>query len=200
MIYKAIKRLIDIIGSTIGLTIMAPVMLIVALFIKIETMGPAFVTIPRVSKGKTVHIIKLRSMVDGAHGIKPSLAAMNERNDGPFFKIRHDPRLTQIGKIIRRTRIDELPQLINVLKGDLSLVGPRPHEPEEVVRYPKEHQHLMLAKSGLTGLSQISGASSLPFHKELELDSHYINHQNLWMDAKILAKTIAIFFFDPTAV
>ena len=139
-------------------------------------------------------------MVAGAHALRPTLAASNERADGPFFKIRNDPRVTQVGKILRKFRIDEFPQLINVLKGEMSLVGPRPHEPEEVILYPGEHQHIILAKAGVTGLSQVNGASSLPFRKELELDSHYVKNCSFALDLKILAKTVKIFFSDPTAV
>ncbi len=139
-------------------------------------------------------------MYDGAHEMKPVLQVLNERTDGPFFKMTKDPRVTKIGRLLRKFRIDELPQLINVLKGDMALVGPRPHEPEEVIHYPGEYKHLIMAKAGLTGLSQINGASGLPFLKELELDSHYLKNKSLALDAKILAKTAAIMFSDPTAV
>ncbi|MDP3901774.1 MAG: sugar transferase [bacterium] len=194
------KRLADIICGSIGLIISAPLWPIIALAIKLETLGPAIVKLDRVSGGRVIKVYKFRSMVDGAHDLKPKLKALNQRLDGPFFKIKHDPRLTKIGKIIRKFRLDEIPQFLNVLKGDLSLVGPRPHEPQEVIYYPWEYKHLILAKSGLTGLSQVSGASSLPFLKELELDSHYVQNRSGWMDAKIIAKTAAIMFFDPTAV
>jgi len=125
---------------------------------------------------------------------------LNERNDGPFFKMKNDPRVTRVGRILRKYRIDEFPQLINVLKGELSLVGPRPHEPEEVIHYPGEYKHLILAKAGVTGYSQINGASSLPFLKELALDDYYVQNQSPFLDAKIIAKTVLIIFTDPTAV
>lgn len=194
------KSVIDFIGSAIGLLITAPLFPIIALTIKLESPGPVFVQLDRISAGKTVKVYKFRSMIDGAHALKPQLQHLNERRDGPFFKIKNDPRLTRVGKIIRKFRIDEIPQLINVLRGEMSLVGPRPHEPQEVIHYPQNHKHLILAKAGVTGLSQVSGASSLLFLKELELDSHYVKNQSLWLDAKILAKTAAIIFFDPTAV
>ena len=132
--------------------------------------------------------------------MKPVLASLNERKDGSFFKIKKDPRITRVGKILRKFRIDEFPQLTNVLKGELSLVGPRPHEPEEVFSYPPEFKHLILAKAGVTGLSQVNGASSLPFLKELTLDNYYLKNQSFWLDSKIIIKTILILFFDPTAV
>ena len=102
--------------------------------------------------------------------------------------------------MLRKFRLDEFPQLLNVLKGELALVGPRPHEPEEGIHYPWEYKHLLLAKAGVTGLSQVNGASSLPFLKELELDSHYVKNQTLSLDAKIIGKTISIILSDPTAV
>jgi len=125
---------------------------------------------------------------------------LNERKDGPFFKIKNDPRLTKTGKFLRKFRFDEFPQFLNVLKGDLSLVGPRPHEPEEMLAYPPEFKKIYFAKAGLTGLSQVNGASNLPFIKELEFDLYYLEHQSFLLDLKIFLKTIVIFFFDPTGV
>jgi len=194
------KRVFDLIGATVGSIVMALMWPVVALAIKVETKGPVMVRLARVSKGKTIYVYKFRSMIDGAHAMKPELMHLNERKDGPLFKMKNDPRLTRIGKIIRKFRIDEMPQLINVLKGELALVGPRPHEPEEIAQYPESYKHLITAKAGITGLSQVSGASSLPFLKELELDDYYIKNISLWLDMKILAKTASILFFDPTAV
>jgi lipopolysaccharide/colanic/teichoic acid biosynthesis glycosyltransferase len=139
-------------------------------------------------------------MVNNAYLLKKQYKHLNQRNDGPFFKIKNDPRITNVGKFLRKFRLDEFPQLINVLKGELSLVGPRPHEPEEVIFYPANFKHLLVEKAGVTGLSQVSGASSLPFLKELELDNYYIKNQSLKLDIKIIAKTIMIIFFDPSAV
>jgi lipopolysaccharide/colanic/teichoic acid biosynthesis glycosyltransferase len=139
-------------------------------------------------------------MVQGAENMKKDFFYLNERKDGPFFKIRNDPRLTKVGKWLRKLRLDEFPQLINVLKGELSLVGPRPHEPEEVSKYPPEFKKLALAKAGVTGLSQVSGASALPFRRELELDLYYLESQSFWLDMQIFARTIWIFFSSPTGV
>ena len=135
-----------------------------------------------------------------AERLKSGLLHMNERDDGPFFKIRKDPRITRVGRVLRKLRVDELPQLVNVLSGELALVGPRPHEPGEVENYPEEYRSITQARAGATGHSQVNGASSLPFLKELELDKHYIDNMSPLYDAKIIAKTIAILFFDPTAV
>lgn len=194
------KRFIDIVGSGFGLLVSAPLWPLVALAIKLDSYGPVLVRLPRVSAGKIIYVYKFRSMIDGAHLIKRVFHHLNERRDGPFFKIKSDPRLTRVGKIIRKFRIDEIPQLINVFKGELTLVGPRPHEPEEVIHYPGEYKHLILVKAGVTGFSQVNGASSLPFLSELVLDDYYIRNQNLLWDAQILAKTVKIMFTDPTAV
>ena len=199
LLYR-MNRLLDIAFSSLGLLVTAIFYPFAALAIKLESHGPIIVKLNRVSKGKVIKVYKFRTMIENAHVLKPLLKDLNQRRDGPFFKIKNDPRLTHVGKILRKFRLDEFPQFLNVLKGELAMVGPRPHEPEEVVSYPGEYKHLLLAKSGLTGLSQVSGASGLPFLKELQLDSHYISNKSLWLDLRIIAKTAAIIFFDPTAV
>ncbi len=199
-LFRCSKRLIDIFGALVGLVFVVFLYPFITLAIRLNSRGPELITLPRVSKGKIIQVYKFRSMQDGAYQQKKDLLHLNERNDGPFFKIKNDPRVTRVGKWLRKFRLDEFPQLINVLKGELSLVGPRPHEPEEMYSYPMPYRHLLTAKAGVTGLSQVNGASSLPFLKELELDDFYIRHQSLWLDIKILFKTIAILFTDPTAV
>lgn len=195
-----VKRFLDVIGAVLGLVLLAPFLPFIALAIKIESHGSVLVKLARVSSGRIIEVYKFRSMVCGAHYLKPMLASFNERGNGPFFKIKNDPRLTKVGKFLRKFRLDEFPQLVNVLKGELALVGPRPHEPEEVIHYPHPYKRLLLAKAGVTGLSQVSGASSLLFLKELALDDYYLKNQSLWLDLKIILKTLAILFFDPTAV
>jgi lipopolysaccharide/colanic/teichoic acid biosynthesis glycosyltransferase len=194
------KRAFDVVGSMLGLLAIAPLAPVIALAIKAESRGPVFVKLDRVSGGRVVKVWKFRSMHEGANSMKPKLAYLNERSDGPFFKIRRDPRVTRVGKLIRKFRLDEFPQLMNVLRGELSLVGPRPHEPGEVRGYPPSYRHIPEAKAGVTGLSQVSGASSLPFLRELELDDYYVKNQSLSLDLRITAKTLGIIFFDPTAV
>lgn len=200
MIFKILKRVVDIIGSIVSLIILLPFFPFIALAIKINSKGPILIKLDRVSEGRIIKVYKFRSMIVGAENKKRDLLNLNERKDGPFFKIKNDPRITKVGKILRKFRLDELPQLINVLKGELSLVGPRPHEPEELFSYPREYRELLAAKTGLTGLSQINGASSLKFLKELELDDYYLKNISLWLDIKILFKTLIIFFTDPTGV
>jgi len=197
---QILKRSLDIIGACVGLTCIAPLWPCIVAIIRLESEGPSLVKIKRISGGKPFLIYKFRTMVHNAHAMKKDLVHLNERSDGPFFKITNDPRLTRVGKMLRKFRIDEFPQLINVLRGELTLVGPRAHEPEEVEHYPEEFKHIVLAKAGVTGLSQVSGASGLPFLEELRLDSQYLTHQSLTTDLKIIGKTVKIIFTDPNAV
>jgi lipopolysaccharide/colanic/teichoic acid biosynthesis glycosyltransferase len=198
--YPEFKRGLDILGSTIGTLFFAIIYPFVALAIKLDSSGPVLVSLDRVSHGRIIKLYKFRSMIDGAAEKKAYLGPFNERPDGPFFKMKHDPRLTRVGRIIRKFRLDEVPQFINVLGGELSLVGPRPHEPAEVAQYPAEYAFLTRHKAGITGVSQVSGASSLSFQTELELDAHYTKNVSLLLDIKIIAQTIAILLFDPSAV
>lgn len=194
------KRSLDIAGGLVGLLFILPFSPFIALAIILESGGPVLVKLDRVSQGKVIKVYKFRSMVKGAEKLKKELMVLNERKDGPLFKIKNDPRLTKVGKFLRKLRLDEFPQVINVLKGELSLVGPRPHEPEEMLQYPEEFKKLYFTKGGLTGLSQVMGASALPFKKELELDLYYFDHQSLSQDLKIIWQTVWIFFSDPTGV
>lgn len=200
MLYRIIKRAVDIILSIIGMFFLIIMYPFVALAIKLDSKGPVLIKLDRISSGKTIKVYKFRSMIENAHDKKKELSPLNERKDGPFFKIKNDPRLTKIGKILRKFRIDEIPQFINVLKGELSLVGPRPHESEEIIHYPVQYKHIADEKAGITGLSQVNGASSLPFLKELEYEEYYSNNKSLKLDLKIILKTIKILFTDPTGI
>ena len=194
------KKAIDVVGAVIGLLVIAPFVPFIAFAISFDSRGPVFVKIPRVSAGQFVGVYKFRSMIYNAPTLKPLLMPFNERNDGPFFKMRHDPRVTRVGRVLRKFRLDEFPQLWNVLRGELSLVGPRPYGPDEVSQYPYSYQHLILAKAGVTGLSQVNGSSSLSFLEVLEFDDYYVKNPSLLFDFKIIGKTIKIIFTDPTAV
>ncbi|MDP1706663.1 MAG: sugar transferase [bacterium] len=200
MYLKFGKRFLDIISSILFLTVGAPFFVLAGLIIWIDTGWPILVRLERVSGGRNVRLFKFRSMVRGAAALKKDLAHLNERKNGPFFKIKNDPRVTRSGRWLRKIRFDEFPQLLNVLTGDISLIGPRPHEPEEVAQYPEQYQKLPLAKAGLTGLSQVNGASALSASKELELDSYYLKYESFSLDLRILLKTFRIFFSDPTGV
>lgn len=194
------KRIIDIIFSFIASLVLSPLTLAVAIAIKWETAGPVFVKVRRISKNREFNLLKFRSMIENAEELKPYLAAFNERNDGPLFKMRDDPRVTRVGKFIRKYRIDELPQFFNILVGNISLVGPRPHQPDEIALYEKHHRKVLAIKAGATGLAQISGSSALPFEDEVTVDTFYIENWSLWLDAKIILKTIWKMLSDPTAV
>jgi len=200
MQYPLWKRIFDIVSSCLGLIFFAIFFPFIGLAIVIESGFPVLVRLDRVSEGKLTSVYKFRTMIKNAKDMKKSLFPMNERTDGPLFKMKHDPRVTRVGRIVRKLRLDELPQFIDVFMGRLALVGPRPHEPGEVEKYPKEYKKVTLARAGLTGLSQVSGASSLSFQKEIELDSYYIEHRSFFLDCKIAIKTAFILFFDPTGV
>lgn len=194
------KRLFDIVGALFGLLFILPFAPFVALAIIFDNGWPPLVRLDRVSRGKVFKMVKFRTMVRGAHAMKSQYAHLNERADGPFFKIKDDPRLTRVGKFLRMLRVDEFPQFWNVLTGDISLVGPRPYPPEEIAAYPPEFKYLAAAKAGLTGLAQVMGASMLSFEKTIAYDRYYLEHQSFWFDLQILAKTVIIFFTDPTGV
>jgi len=172
------------------LVVSSPIFLTIAILIKIDSAGPIFVKLERIGeKGKKFTLYKFRSMVKNAHSLKKDLVEFNERADGPLFKIKNDPRITRIGRFLRRMSLDELPQFFNVLKGHMSLVGPRPHEPEEVSKYERWQKKLLAIKPGITGLAQISGRSDLKFEEEAKLDIYYIENWSLKLDWQIVFKT-----------
>lgn len=192
---RVIKRMLDLIISFFALILLSPLFLVVALLVKIDSSGPVFVHLKRVGrKGKIFKLIKFRSMVDGAERQKSELLSLNERS-GPLFKIKNDPRVTRFGKFIRKTSIDEIPQFINVLKGEMSLVGPRPHEPNEVSQYEKYQKKLLFIKPGITGLAQLSGRSNLSFADEANIDIYYIENWSIGKDLEIFFKTIPLVLF-----
>lgn len=198
---KVIKRTFDIFASLLGLVAFSPLFAIVALAIKSDAPGSVFVLLKRVSKNKEFGMYKFRSMIKNAHDLNPQLRLVrNDRPDaGPLWKMKDDPRITRTGRLIRRTRIDELPQLWNVLKGEMSLVGPRPHQPDEIEKYEKHHKKLLAIKAGATGLAQVSGSSDIPFEQEVALDTFYVENWSLWLDLKIIAKTALKIFTDRSA-
>lgn len=187
---KILKRAFDLILALMFLILLTPLFIIVAIIIKLDSPGSVFVGLERIGrKGEKFILYKFRSMIKGAHAMKKDLAAYNLRSDGPLFKMKNDPRITRFGKFLRRASIDEFPQFFNVLKGDISLVGPRPHEPEEVNRYQKQHRKLLTIKPGITGMAQVSGRSDLSFREEVKLDVYYIENWSLLLDFQLLLKT-----------
>lgn len=184
------KRVLDLVVGGLALILAGPIMLLTALAIKLDSSGPVFFRQQRVGKwGQPFVCYKFRSMYVDAEERKRELMAHNEA-DGPVFKMENDPRVTRVGRVIRKLSIDELPQLINVLRGEMSLVGPRPPVPEEVEEYAFHERRRLEAIPGITGLQQVSGRSDLDFKRWVELDLRYISEQSLWQDLKILLKTI----------
>ena len=188
--YPAIKRAMDIILSSLALMIFFPLLLLVAIIIKANSPGPVFYRQTRVGhSGKQYQLMKFRTMHQGADKIRKALQNNNEA-DGPIFKIREDPRITRAGRWLRRLSLDELPQLINVLKGEMSLVGPRPPLPSEVENYQEWHKYRLNGPQGMTGLWQVSGRSELSFEEMVLLDIYYLEHWSPLMDLEIMVKTI----------
>jgi lipopolysaccharide/colanic/teichoic acid biosynthesis glycosyltransferase len=163
---------------------------IVALLIKLDSPGPVIFKQQRVGKdGRLFDVLKFRSMIEGAEQMQADLEALNEV-DGPLFKVRQDPRVTRVGKWLRRTSIDELPQLVNVLRGEMSIVGPRPGTPEEVAQYEPWQMQRISVPPGITGLWQVSGRSEVPFDEMVLLDIFYIENWSLDLEIRILLQTI----------
>ncbi len=188
------KRFFDIIGSLILIIITSPIMLITALAIKLDTPGPGLFKYKRIGQyGKPFTYFKFRSMLKGSHQLRFDSTFLakqqNLRAGSPMMKFQKDPRITKVGKFIRRFSIDELPELFLVLIGKMSLVGPRPHEIEEVQKYQRHHKKLLAIKPGITGLSQVSGRSDLDFEQEVKLDTYYVENWSLGLDLMILLKT-----------
>lgn len=199
-VYLFFKRAMDIIGSLCGIILLSPLLIIVALAIKIEDpKGSVFFSQQRCGKdNKLFPMYKFRSMVSNAEELLEELMEHNEM-DGPVFKIKEDPRITRVGKFIRKTSIDELPQLFNILRGDMSIVGPRPAIPHEVAEYSDYHKQRLLVKPGLTCIWQVSGRNSIGFEEWMDMDLEYIEKRNLWMDIKLIFKTVGVLFGDEHA-
>ncbi|MCD6195002.1 sugar transferase [bacterium] len=186
---RIIKRIFDMLVSAVLLLVLSPLFLLVALAIKLDSKGPVFFLQTRMGRDGEFTMYKFRTMVANAEALKKKLFKLNQRR-GPCFKIKNDPRITRLGKWLRRFYIDELPQLFNVLKGEMSLVGPRPHLPEEVAKYKNHHKEILTIKPGMTGLAQISGAADLDFEEEVRLDTYYVHNWSFCLDIIIILKTI----------
>ncbi|MHB0912196.1 MAG: sugar transferase [Armatimonadota bacterium] len=186
----AIKRAIDALACIIVAPFVVPIWAVIAIAIRLDSAGPTVFKQTRIGKGgKPFTLYKFRSMVKDAEKVRADLECLNEAT-GPIFKIKKDPRVTRVGAFMRRTSLDEIPQILNVLKGDMSLVGPRPPLPCEVEKYTDYQRGRLAVQPGITCLWQIQGRSSLTFEQWVELDLEYICNQSLWLDMKILLKTI----------
>lgn len=201
MFYDLIKRAIDIVGSLILSVVFFPVCLVTAIAIKLDSPGPIFADTPeRVGKdGRPFKLYKFRSMIVGAHQLlrtDPKFAKLYNEYRKSSYKLVHDPRVTSVGHFIRKHSIDEIPQLLNVLKGDMSLVGPRPYYPDELVEQQKKYPHtkrlvtiVLSAKPGVTGYWQVSGRSEVNFDKRIQMDADYVTRRSLGMDICIILKS-----------
>jgi exopolysaccharide biosynthesis polyprenyl glycosylphosphotransferase len=185
------KRALDIAISAAALVVLAPALALIALAIKLDSRGPVLFRQPRLGRhGRTFRIIKFRTMFHGAEDIRFAMAELNELGEGPLFKIRSDPRVTRVGRVLRRLSLDELPQLINVLRGDMSLVGPRPfvvHEAQQITGWAERRVEL---PPGMTGLWQTTGRNDVSFDEMVRLDFAYVTNWSLWWDVKILFRTV----------
>lgn len=199
VLYNFTKRVIDLIGSIIGLIILSPIMIIISILIKLESQGPVVFKQVRVGKNKRkFKMYKFRSMVNNAEDLKKNLEDKNEMS-GPMFKIKEDPRVTKIGKFIRKTSIDELPQLINVLKGEMSLVGPRPSLVKEVDQFEDWMNRRLEVKPGLTCYWQVEGRNDIDFEEWMKLDVKYVDDRSIGLDIKLIFKTFFVLFGDEHA-
>lgn len=197
--YEFLKRLMDIICSMSALIVLAPILIVVAILIKIESKGPVIFSQERVGiNNKKFKMYKFRSMVVNADDMKEKLEKQNERK-GPMFKIKNDPRITKIGRFIRKTSIDELPQLINILKGEMSIVGPRPSLPKEVIQFEPWMLERLKVKPGLTCYWQVQGRDHIEFEDWMRLDVKYVKDRNFLLDIKLIFKTFFVFLGDQNA-
>jgi exopolysaccharide biosynthesis polyprenyl glycosylphosphotransferase len=189
---RALKRLFDIAASFVTLAFLSPLMVGVALAVKLTSRGPILFRQPRVGQhGQTFHMLKFRSMVANAEELKARLMAFNEQS-GPVFKMARDPRVTSIGRFIRKYSIDELPQLINILRGEMSIVGPRPPVPSEVAKYEAWQRRRLSVRPGLTCVWQVSGRNETSFEEWMYLDMQYIDHWSLAQDFELILKTVPV--------
>lgn len=198
---RIFKRLMDIVGASILITLFFPICGILAIAIRLDSLGPVFADTPkRVGKnGKLFKMYKFRSMIENAHNLlrrDPKLKALYKQYKRNSYKLKEDPRVTQLGKFIRRHSLDEIPQLINVFRGEMSLVGPRAYYPDELAtqqkKYPETRQlvkKVLSIKPGITGYWQVSGRSEVNFDKRIAMDANYVDRRSLWYDIKILIKT-----------
>lgn len=197
--YEVIKRVIDVVCSFVGVLVLSPLFIIIAIIIKFTSKGPVFFSQKRVGRdGKEFKMYKFRSMVVNAEELKEKLVAQNEMS-GPMFKMKDDPRVTKVGKFIRKTSIDELPQLFNVLKGDMSLVGPRPSLPKEVAQFEDWMYRRLEVKPGLTCYWQVSGRNNIDFEDWMKLDIKYVDERSTWIDIRLIFKTVGVLFGDKNA-
>ncbi|SMF18487.1 sugar transferase [Pseudobacteriovorax antillogorgiicola] len=194
---EGIKRAIDIAGALCAILLFSPFLILSALAVKLTSKGPLLFSQERVGQGGRIFkMYKFRTMVTNAEELKDSLMSKNE-SSGPVFKMTHDPRITKVGRVLRKFSFDELPQLFQVLSGDMSLVGPRPPIPKEVKKYKQWQTERLAVKPGITCIWQVSGRNQIGFEDWVRLDIKYIRNRTLFLDFLILAKTVKVVFISP---
>ena len=189
--YRVIKRILNLLCSFVGVIVLSPFFLIISIFIKGTSKGPVFFVHERVGlNGRKFKLIKFRTMVNNAEEMIASFSPEQKKEWEENYKLKDDPRITKIGKFLRRTSLDELPQLINILKGDMSIVGPRPVVDEELNWYGDKKDKLLSVKPGLTGWWAVNGRSNVPYPERCDLELYYVDHISFALDAKIILKTL----------
>lgn len=190
-IYRGFKRIVDIVLGCIGLVLLSPTFLILAICIKIDSKGPVIFSHKRIGKnGKEFNMYKFRSMYENAEEMIENFNEEQKREWQENFKLENDPRITKVGKFLRKTSLDELPQIVNIIKGDLSIIGPRPVIDEELEKYGKNKDKFLSITPGLTGYWQANGRSNTTYEERMQMELYYIDNQSLWLDIKIFFKTI----------
>ena len=189
--YRVIKRILNLLCSFVGVIVLSPFFLIISLLIKVTSKGPVFFVHERVGlNGRKFKLIKFRTMVNNAEEMIASFSPEQKKEWEENYKLKDDPRITKIGKFLRRTSLDELPQLINILKGDMSIVGPRPVVDEELNWYGDKKDKLLSVKPGLTGWWAVNGRSNVPYPERCDLELYYVDHISFALDAIIILKTL----------
>ena len=189
--YRVIKIILNLLCSFVGVIVLSPFFLIISLLIKVTSKGPVFFVHERVGlNGKKFKLIKFRTMVNNAEEMIASFSPEQKKEWEENYKLKDDPRITKIGKFLRRTSLDELPQLINILKGDMSIVGPRPVVDEELNWYGDKKDKLLSVKPGLTGWWAVNGRSNVPYPERCDLELYYVDHISFALDVKIILKTL----------
>ena len=193
--YRLIKRIFDFILSLIGIAIMSPLFLIISIMIKCDTKGPVFFKQRRIGlNGKPLYIYKFRTMVTNAEELIASFTPEQKKEWEESYKLKDDPRITRVGKILRKTSLDELPQLINIIKGEMSIIGPRPVVEEELSWYGNDVDLVLSVKPGLTGWWAVNGRSEVPYPKRCDVELYYVKNASLALDVRILLGTLKVVF------
>lgn len=189
--YNTIKRIVDVVLSFIGLIVLSPVFLFLSIIIKIDSKGPVFFAHKRIGKnGNTIRIYKFRTMHQNAEAMIENFTEEQMKEYKENYKLKDDPRITRVGKFLRKTSLDELPQILNILKGELSIIGPRPVVESELEKYGPNKSKFLSVKPGLTGYWQANGRSTTTYEERIDMELYYVENRSLWLDTKLFFKTI----------